>query len=142
MKTKQSIKRLPPFTLTAIVTAAVLYLTLVPKPLPDNDIEWFEGADKVVHAIMMLGITGSLGLDYMRRYGKRELHAPALLIIVFVLATGVFGGLIEVIQGWMDLGRGEDIQDFIADCVGALAGGFLSLVLWQPVHRWFLGKHK
>lgn len=142
MKTKQSIKRLPPFTLTAIVTAAVLYLTLVPKPLPDNDIEWFEGADKVVHAIMMLGITGSLGLDYMRRYGKRELHAPALLIIVFVLATGVFGGLIEVIQGWMDLGRGEDIQDFIADCVGALAGGFLSLVLWQPVHRCFWGKHK
>lgn len=66
MKTKQLIKRLPPFTLTAIVTAAVLYLTLVPKPLPDNDIEWFEGADKVVHAIMMLGITGSLGLDYMR----------------------------------------------------------------------------
>ena len=91
---------------------------------------------------MMLGITGSLGLDYMRRYGKRELQAPALLIIVFVLATGVFGGLIEVIQGWMDLGRGEDIQDFIADCVGALAGGFLSLVLWQPVHRWFWGKHK
>lgn len=142
MKTKQLIKRLPPFTLTAIVTAAVLYLTLVPKPLPDNDIEWFEGADKVVHAIMMLSITGSLGLDYMRRYGKRELQAPALLIIVFVLATGVFGGLIEVIQGWMDLGRGEDIQDFIADCVGALAGGFLSLVLWQPVHRWFWGKHK
>ncbi len=142
MKTKQLIKRLPTFTLTAIVTAAVLYLTLVPKPLPDNDIEWFEGADKVVHAIMMLGITGSLGLDYMRRYGKRELQAPALLIIVFVLATGVFGGLIEVIQGWMDLGRGEDIQDFIADCVGALAGGFLSLVLWQPVHRWFWGKHK
>ena len=142
MKKKQLIKRLPPFTLTAIVTAAVLYLTLVPKPLPDNDIEWFEGADKVVHAIMMLGITGSLGLDYMRRYGKRELQAPALLIIVFVLATGVFGGLIEVIQGWMDLGRGEDIQDFIADCVGALAGGFLSLVLWQPVHRWFWGKHK
>lgn len=142
MKTKLLIKRLPPFTLTAIVTAAVLYLTLVPKPLPDNDIEWFEGADKVVHAIMMLGITGSLGLDYMRRYGKRELQAPALLIIVFVLATGVFGGLIEVIQGWMDLGRGEDIQDFIADCVGALAGGFLSLVLWQPVHRWFWGKHK
>lgn len=142
MKTKQLIKRLPPFTLTAIVTAAVLYLTLVPKPLPDNDIEWFEGADKVVHAIMMLGITGSLGLDYMRRYVKRELQAPALLIIVFVLATGVFGGLIEVIQGWMDLGRGEDIQDFIADCVGALAGGFLSLVLWQPVHRWFWGKHK
>lgn len=142
MKTKQLIKRLPPLTLTAIVTAAVLYLTLVPKPLPDNDIEWFEGADKVVHAIMMLGITGSLGLDYMRRYGKRELQAPALLIIVFVLATGVFGGLIEVIQGWMDLGRGEDIQDFIADCVGALAGGFLSLVLWQPVHRWFWGKHK
>lgn len=78
MKTKQLIKRLPPFTLTAIVTAAVLYLTLVPKPLPDNDIEWFEGADKVVHAIMMLGITGSLGLDYMRRYGQAGATSPRI----------------------------------------------------------------
>ncbi|TFU94683.1 hypothetical protein E4T81_02155 [Barnesiella sp. WM24] len=142
MKTKQIIKRLPPFTLSIIVTLAVLYLTLVPKPLPDNDIEWFEGADKVVHAIMMLGVTGCLGIDYLRRYGKRETNAPAMLIIVFVLSTGVFGGLIEVAQGWMNLGRGEDLNDFIADCIGALAGGFLSLVLWQPVHRWFWGKKK
>lgn len=142
MKTKLLIKKLPPFTLTIIVTAAVLYLTLVPKPLPDNDIEWFEGADKVVHAIMMLAVTGCLGIDYLRRYGKRELQAPALLITVFVLATGVFGGIIEVIQGWMGLGRGEDIMDFIADCVGALTGGFISLVLWQPVHRWFWGRRK
>lgn len=142
MKTKQLIKRLPPFTLTAVVTALVLYLTLVPKPLPDNDIEWFEGADKVVHALMMLAVTGCLGLDYLRKYGKRELTAPALLIIIFVFATGVFGGIIEVVQGWMALGRGEDIIDFIADCIGALTGGFLSLVLWQPVHRWLWGKRR
>lgn len=142
MTTKQFIKRLPPFTLSITVTIAVLYLTLFPKPLPDNDIEWFEGADKVVHALMMLGLTGSLGLDYLRKYGKRELTAPAMLIVVFVLATGVFGGIIEVIQGWMNLGRGEDIHDFIADCIGSLAGGFLSLVLWQPVHQWFWGQRK
>lgn len=142
MKTKQFIKRLPPFTLTVIVTTAILYLTLVPKPLPDNDIEWFQGADKVVHALMMLGLTGALGLDYMRLYGKREVTPPALMIVIFVFATGVFGGGIELIQGWMGLGRSEDIYDFIADCIGALLGGFLILVLWQLVHQWLWGRRK
>lgn len=137
MKTKKYIKRLPPFTLTAITALAILYLTLVPQPLPDNDIEWFKGADKVVHGLMMLGLTGCLGLDYIRKHGKRELKAPVMLIVVFMLATAVFGALIEVAQGLMGLGRGEDIIDFFADCAGALIGAIISFALWQPVQRWF-----
>ena len=34
------------------------------------------------------------------------------LLIIFCIATTAFGGAIELVQGSMDMGRGEDIYDF------------------------------
>ena len=46
-------RRLPAFTATVIVIVVILYLTLVPRPLPDTGISLFQGADKIVHAAML-----------------------------------------------------------------------------------------
>ena len=132
------IKRLPPFVFTITVVLAVLYLTLMPDPLPDNDISLFPGADKVVHAIMMLGVIGCLALDYLRKHPGRT-KAPGALLIIFCIATTAFGGAIGLVQGSMDMGRGEDIYDFYADTAGALLGLFIAYALWTKVNRWIFG---
>ena len=49
MKLTKFLISLPPCIFSVVCIIAVLYLTLVPRPLPDMDIPLFPGADKVVH---------------------------------------------------------------------------------------------
>ncbi|MCM1021149.1 MAG: hypothetical protein NC343_02480 [Muribaculum sp.] len=129
---------MPGYTLTAIVTLAILYLTLIPKPLPDLEPELFEGADKVVHGLMFLGFAGAVGLDYLRSSaGERYLSAPFSHILLFVVLSIAFGGLVELAQGAMKIGRGEDIYDFLADAIGAVLAGIIMIASWAPIHRWW-----
>lgn len=105
--------RLPRWTLTALCTAAIVYLTLVPKPLPDNDIQFWEHTDKIVHAIMFGGLYFCVALDLWRgkRPPTRRIWAPAL-------SVAAFGALIEILQQSMGMGRGGSLGDFAADVTG------------------------
>ena len=103
--------RLPRWLLTAVCSGLILYLTLVPKPLPDNDISFWEHTDKLVHAIMFGALYVCLALDLWR-------GQPALISIAA-------GGIIELLQGAMHLGRGADPLDFLADSVGVIVAMLL-----------------
>ncbi|MDE7387963.1 MAG: VanZ family protein [Muribaculaceae bacterium] len=126
--------RLPQWTLTAVVTAAVLWLTLAPHPLPDEmDVPLFEDIDKVVHAIMMGGLAAAAALDTMRRHkggrnGARrwERLRPRACVIIIV-AVSIFGGAIELTQEAMGLGRGAEWGDLTADIVGAIIASLIFL---------------
>ena len=63
---KDFLRNMPQFLVSGTVVAAVLYLTLAPKPLPDNDINWFKHTDKIVHAVMMAGVYLAVALDYIK----------------------------------------------------------------------------
>lgn len=105
----------------ALVVALILYLTLAPQPLGDDAPELFEGADKVVHAIMFGAMSFTLSLD--RLMGRGSVTGRALAVITAVtIATGI---VIEWLQGAMDAGRSADFADAIADTAGALAGAWL-----------------
>jgi VanZ family protein len=49
------------------------------------------------------------------------------------LGVVLFGGLIELAQGYMGLGRQADMKDLAADALGVLAGIALALT---PLGRW------
>ena len=132
MSLKRIIKNSPQYIYSIIVVIAVLYLTLAPKPLPDNDIHLFEGADKVVHAIMFFGVMICLALDYIR---KRS-HVSATPLFLFCIVTIAFGGAIEFIQDWMGLGRSKDFFDFIADSIGAIVALILALYYRTRFIEW------
>ncbi len=133
---------MPGYTLTFLVTVAIIYLTLVPKPLPDIGPKLFEGADKVVHALMFLGFAGAIGLDYLRsKYGFKAGKLPTRIIIEAVFIAIVFGGAIEIAQGAMNMGRGEDFYDFLADVTGAVLAGVIMLIFRQQVFRWWWTTH-
>lgn len=121
---KRILLKLPPYTYSIIVVLAVLYLTLFPEPLPDNDIQLFPYADKVIHAIMMMGVVLALSFDYIRR--EQQLKLSLSILITFFIVTSLFGGIIELLQDYMNLGRSKDILDFIFNIIGAIIGVIIS----------------
>ncbi len=108
------LQRLPRWLLTTLTVSAVLYLTLAPKPLPDNDIHFWEHTDKLVHALMMFGVYTALALDLRRPL------TPRLRWLLFA-AVALFGAAIELAQQSMHLGRTASIPDLAADLAGAAA---------------------
>jgi VanZ family protein len=113
-----------PFLWWTIGWAIVVFITfscLAPAHYVPNLHLW----DKLEHALAFGGMTVWFGgLARRSRYP----------IIAFLML--VFGGVIELLQGAMRLGRDEDIMDFVADSVGitiALTALYLGLGAWA---RW------
>ena len=48
-------------------------------------------------------------------------------ILWLALGLVAFGGLIELLQGWMSLGREADIKDLVADALGIATGLLLAV---------------
>ena len=107
------LKRIPRWLPTVLTVSAVLYLTLFPDPVPDNDLPLWEHTDKVVHALMMAAVWTALAIDLRRPL------TPRLRLTLFISVTA-FGALIELAQQAMDLGRTADLADLAADTLGAL----------------------
>ena len=116
------IAKLPRNTLTVLCVAAILYLTLVPKPLPDNSLQLIPGMDKIAHAIMFGGLVLCMAADYSRRLPRCQ--PGNMRLLAYAAVSTVFGGIIELLQNYMGLGRGGDIYDFIADAVGCIVFAF------------------
>lgn len=106
---------------TALIAGAILWLTLAPHPLPENDVQWFEGADKVVHAIMFFALTTAVLFDY--RSGVKSVRLKS--VVSFSVGVVVFAALDEWAQGLMNMGRTTDPVDFLADCIGILVSSSL-----------------
>ena len=86
---------------TLILTVAMLWPLDQPPPAP-------EGSDKLVHIIAF--VTLAFPLARSGRIG---------LLPVFICASA-FGGVIELVQP--SFNRSADINDWIADVVGAMLG--------------------
>ncbi len=117
---------------TVLAFGLVLWLTLAPNPVPDEDIPIFPGADKIVHAIMMGGLTGIILFDYNRAKTRPSEDIPFDVICITGIAMLVFCILDEIAQTSMGLGRSGDFWDFVADSVGIL----LACVLAKPIIRY------
>ncbi|MBD5244598.1 MAG: GNAT family N-acetyltransferase [Barnesiella sp.] len=133
-KIRKYIFKTPPYFFTLAVTLAVCYFTLVPNPLPSDHIHLFPHSDKVVHFIMFATLAGAILFDRCRAHHMvpRPLAAIGAMII-----SSLFGGIVEILQHLMELGRSADWLDFIADTIGAAFGAWLVYVWpgWQSVWR-------
>lgn len=103
---------------TAVTLGAVLWLTLAPDPVPDTGLPLFPGIDKVVHAVMMGGLTAALLFDWKRAESRRHQRLTWRPVCVVAAVMLVFSAVDEWAQGAMGLGRSTDILDFGADCTG------------------------
>ena len=118
--------RIPRFLTSAVVTAGVLYLTLAPRPFGSVRIPLFEGADKVVHFMMFFAMAFAYHFDFRR--GKKPVDEARLMGWIFV-SLSAFGGLIELAQWKMRMGRSGDWYDLPADIAGAVYGIILAWLI-------------
>lgn len=118
--------RIPRFLTSAVVTAGVLYLTLAPRPFGCVRIPLFEGADKVVHFMMFFAMAFAYHFDFRR--GKKPVDEARLMGWIFV-SLSAFGGLIELAQWKMRMGRSGDWYDLLADIAGAVYGIILAWLI-------------
>lgn len=65
-----------------------------------------------------------------------SVRAPKGLLTVYMIIVVLFGGAIELLQGAMAMGRGEDWADFMADAAGAVIGWIICLSAWSVTVRW------
>ena len=111
---------------TALVLLLILYLTLVPRPLPNTNIE-IPGLDKLAHAIMfgVLAFVTSIDMARRNRNVIRTLSNSTIIYISIIVAF--VGLLIEILQQLMQLGRGGDLLDFIADIIGIFIASIITV---------------
>ncbi len=126
-KLKRLLSKLPPWSLTVVVVAAILWLTLAPRPLGDEDIPWFPGADKIAHAIMFGGLALVILIDYERSHGWRRITLANAYTAAVI--SSLAGAAVEMGQVMMGLGRSFEWNDILADALGAFifAWGWVKL---------------
>lgn len=118
-----------------VVLFIVLWLTLAPHPVPETDLPLFPGADKLVHLLMMGGLTSVAQYDASREGKKwpRELTRKAILRIL--IAMLIFCAADEYAQSAMHFGRTTDIHDLVADWVGVLIASFITPIILRRFHH-------
>lgn len=112
--------RLRHFWFGAGLLAALIIATLMLVPLretPDPRL-----SDKTIHMLAF----GMLGFWF----GSLMVRRAFLWLLLALIA---FGGLIEIAQGLMNLGRHPEWFDLLADAIGAALGLALALT---PLGRW------
>ncbi len=110
---------LVPFRWALLWALCILILCLIPgRSLPQWD--WFDllSLDKLVHA----GMFGTLSVLLCGAFVKRG--APMNFVPWAVGLSMGYGWGTEVLQGLEALGRRTDLNDMIANTVGALAGAW------------------
>ena len=129
---KRYLSRLPAWFFSCLTFLAIIWLTLAPKPLGEKPPPLFPGADKLAHGIMFGGLTAMMLLDWQRKHEWKDIGPGR--DILYAVGVSMFGVLIEIMQAVMDLGRGFEYSDIVADTIGSFffASIFLfSQKFWQ-----------
>lgn len=121
----KALRHIPAWTLSILTILLILWLTLAPKPLGEVEVPLFAGADKIVHALMFGFLAFVVLLDYRKHH--REKCVPGIFICLTFLLVSLFGVAIEFLQKSMQMGRGFEIPDMVADT----AGVFIVCLIWK-----------
>lgn len=105
--------------------ALILVLTLLPPEEMPGTPKWeLLSFDTAAHAFVF-GVLAALSLFSLQRQVRfPALRAAALPAVI--LGSTLFGGLIEILQSSMNLGRQGEWTDLLSDGIGAVLGGFFA----------------
>ncbi len=121
---KRRFSWVPRWVASGLCLAAILWLTLSPKPIGELELPLFPGADNLVHGIMFGGLSLCLWWDLWRQGCLRAVAWATIL-------AACIGAGVEVLQWAMHLGRSFEVADIAADAAGAFL--LLQLFLLIPL---------
>lgn len=127
---KEFINKIPAYLPSVLVLLLLFYFTLVPQPLPPIEMPMLN-FDKVVHVVMMWGVSSTIMFDYKRREQQRVLSLSVKLCIL--LGAVALGSLIELAQGTELINRGCDMWDGVANVVGCLLAFFTTPIILRKL---------
>lgn len=116
-----------PWVLTVTLITVISVLCLIPG---SSQPHMPAGTDKVVHAVMYVALAFSMSMDFgggMR--SRRNASARMFAAQCGWIAASLFGGLIEVLQWWMDMGRAAEWADWAADVIGGAVGAIMAYLM-------------
>ena len=96
----------------------ILYICLAPVEDLDPGFS-IEISDKLVHFILYFSWVVLLYFGSSRAY-KRRLSRRKML--TYWITAAIIGGVVEMLQGAMELGRNADFMDGLANTAGAMIG--------------------
>lgn len=105
-----------------IVLGFILYATLSSDPIGAEDLPSIPHIDKLIHAVMMGGLTGAIIFDLQRADRSRRL--PTKYLIVIAISVMIFSGVDEILQMSIENGRSGEWLDLAADWVGVWVAYF------------------
>ncbi len=118
------------FIISLIWAVIILIACAVPGgSLPATPFLSIPNFDKIVHAGLYLPLAVVLGAEFDLS-GKRLLQLFGPLLTILIIAF--YGGLIEILQEYLFVGRSADIADFLFDVIGGLAGLTLYYLFVRP----------
>lgn len=129
---KKFLVKIYPGILSGICILVIIYLTLAPKPLPDVDLG-FDFSDKIAHLLLFFVATCVFYFDYIKNRYPR--HPRLDVVVAITLSSIIFGGLIELLQELMGMGRHQDIYDFVFNTIGAVLAFVISELLFFKLGR-------
>ena len=117
------------FSEISFILAGLWALTiLVFSGIPGDSIKlppiW--NADKILHFIIYLILSVFLiyGFINLNKFNSRF----KVLLFTVIISSG-YGGVIEILQDYVFIGRYGDILDFTANCIGAVIGSLLVFIM-------------
>ncbi|MEM6911735.1 MAG: VanZ family protein [Verrucomicrobiota bacterium] len=116
----------------ALLAWAVLLYLLSSAPLPQTEGPELPFSDKIAHFLYFAG--GGTGLLLALAAGGYPVSRSRALFLCALLGAAV-GWLDEWHQSFTPGRSGQDVGDWVADVLGALAGGFLGRFLWPLFQR-------
>lgn len=115
--------------------AVILVLTLLPPQALPKVPEWnVISINSLAHLFVFLVWAFLLLIGFFRS-STNALSGKYGIILTLILAVS-YGALIELLQGWMRLGRQPDVVDIVYNTIGALLGIvlFYSVKSYKRIH--------
>lgn len=120
------------YPLSLIVVALVVYASLL--RIPQDAVPKVPDLDKVVHVGMYLVLSGMLWAEFLRVFYKKKTplwHAWVGACLCPVL----FGGFMELMQGWCTELRNASWLDFAANVLGVVLASLAGFGAYRYLSR-------
>lgn len=86
--------------------------------------QWL-GPDKIVHLLMFGTLAFLIPFGYRYDYIRRDIAYGKRLLWLSLLIAAAYGGLTELLQMYVFIGRSGSLYDFYADVIGCVLGVFI-----------------